>query len=301
MIMSRYQARRTRSLKARRFARGVGLVEVMIALVILAIGFLALGQLQSASVRSAAEARTRTAAVNLAVDKLDELRSFYSRISDADGNGTRDLVIDTDGDGRPDAVAPSFDLIAGGSDTPGEVAAGGTGFNFTRNWQVTPCTLSQAGVVACGGTLTMATADFARVSVRVQWNAADGATATQEVVLEDLVSSTTPMDAAVALSNPATSRESPKVYIQPARIQSTIPIAIGDDAASAASDPQPAIIRDNIVRTQFEVLTFSGSGNDLLAERAFDYTVIGCDCRSMPVPTASSPARRAGSRRFGTA
>lgn len=264
----------------RRRMLGVGLVEVMIAMLILAIGFLALAQLQTAATRSAAESRARTAGVNLANDKLEELRAFLGRATDSNGDGDPDLIVDLDGDGIGDDDALAFDGITSGNDAPDEVGTGTRGFDFTREWVSTPCTIDREGAVECGDTVELDQADFLRVSVRVAWESADGSdTAPEaEVIVEDLVSSSTPLDAAVALSQPVTNRERPKVYIQPSRIQSTIPIAIGDSLDSAASDPQPTIIRDNIVRTQFEVLTFSTDDTGLLAERIFDYTVVGCEC-----------------------
>jgi type IV pilus modification protein PilV len=76
--------------------RGVGLIEVLIALVILAIGFLALAALQGAITRNAADSRARTAATSMAKEKLEELRSFVSGRADANGDGVPDLIIDLD-------------------------------------------------------------------------------------------------------------------------------------------------------------------------------------------------------------
>ena len=68
------------------------------------------------------------------------------------------------------------------------------------------------------------------------------------------------------------------MYITPGRISQTIPIAIGQDVDTAASDPQPTIIRDNIVRTQFEVLTYTRTADGNLADQILDYTLVGCSC-----------------------
>lgn len=267
------------TLRAPRGQRGIGLIEVLIALLILAFGFLALASLQGAATRSAADARARAAATFLAQEKLEELRTFAALEADADGDGELDLIADTDGDGIADAPAPAFDQIAGGGDTPYEVDNGTRGFSFTRNWSATPCEMNMLGAVACGGALGAADADFMRVVVRVAWTSVDRPEQTFEVVLEDSISNSSPLDSAVALNSTTMARESPRVYIQPARLQNTIPIAIGDDRNTAASDPQPNIIRDNVVRTQFDVLTFQREGDDLLAKRNFDYTVLGCQCR----------------------
>ncbi|MCB1635304.1 MAG: prepilin-type N-terminal cleavage/methylation domain-containing protein [Xanthomonadales bacterium] len=262
--------------------RGVGLIEILIALVVLAIGFLALAALQGAVTRNAADSRARAAATLLASEKLEELRSFTASRSDANGDGVPDLIIDLDGDGIGDAVGLSFDQMVSGNDTPAEIDGAQAGFAYTRNWTVTACTMDPTAAVDCAG-VTFADADFIRASVQVVWTSVENAGQTDEIMVHDLISSSSPLDAAVALAEPTRSRDSPKVYVTPGRISQTIPIAIGTDLDTAASDPQPTIIRDNIVRTQFEVLTFSNTDEGALAEKILDYTLVGCSCQQQGV------------------
>lgn len=268
----------------RRHARGVGLIEVMIAMVILAIGLLGLAAMQAATTRATADARARAAATNLAQAKLEEMRTFFSLEADANGDGVPDNVIDTNGDGTPDAPGIAFDQLAGGADAPREAVGVTSGFAFNRVWTVTPCSIAAAGATNCAG-VPVARSDFLRVAVQVTWNSVDRPDTLGRVQVEDIVSRTSPLDSAVALTNATTTRESPQVYVQPARIQGTIPIPIGGSQSSASSDPQPNIIRDNLVRTQFEVLTYATNANGLLAKRAFDYTVVGCSCRQSGLVT----------------
>jgi hypothetical protein len=172
----------------------------------------------------------------------------------------------------------SFDQLISGGDAPDEIDGGLAGFQFTRNWTVTACSMDPDAVVDCDG-VTFADANFLRVSVQVLWASVDRPGDNAEILVHDMISSSSPLDAAVALAEPTRSRESPKVYVTPGRIRQTIPIAIGDDLDTAASDPQPTIIRDNIVRTQFEVLTFSTDETGNLAERILDFTLVGCSCQ----------------------
>lgn len=266
----------------RQHQRGVGLIEVLVALVILAIGFLALAALQGAVTRNAADSRARTAATSMAKEKLEELRSFVSVRADANNDGVPDLVLDLDGDGIADAVGMSFDQLVSGGDAPDELDGGLAGFSFDRNWTVTACSMDPDATVDCDG-VTFADADFLRVSVQVLWSGVERAGDNEEVLVHDLISSISPLDAAVALAEPTRSRDSPKVYVTPGRIRQTIPIAIGDDLDTAASDPQPTIIRDNIVRTQFEVLTFSTDEVGNLAEQILDFTLVGCSCQQQGI------------------
>lgn len=270
----------TRSRPPVRQPRGIGLIEVLIAVLVLSFGLLALGALQAASIRAAAESRARTAGTFLAQEKLEELRVFAALLADADGDGVIDLIVDTDGDGIPDAPAPAFDQLSSGADDLDEITGGASGFRFDRTWSATPCRMNESGAVACGGPIGAAEANFMRIAVRVAWESVGGANATGEVVIEDSIGATSPLDAAVALSNPGRSRESPAVFLRPGFIQNTIPIAVGSDREVAATDPEPTIIRDNVVRTQFEVITVSNNENgDIRADRSFDYTVVGCNCR----------------------
>lgn len=87
---------------------GFTLIEALIALVILSLGLFGLMQIQTRVMAGSGDSRTQTAAVNLAQEKLEELR------------------------------ASDYAAIAGGEDRI-PAAAGGT-TDFTRTWTVTPKT-----------------------------------------------------------------------------------------------------------------------------------------------------------------
>lgn len=67
--------------------RGFTLIEALIALVVLSLGLFGLMQIQTRVMTETGDSKTRTAAVNLAQEKLEELRArSYARIvSDHDG------------------------------------------------------------------------------------------------------------------------------------------------------------------------------------------------------------------------
>jgi type IV pilus modification protein PilV len=65
--------------------RGMTLLEVLVGIVIFAIGILALTQLQGGLARSAADANTRTVAVNIAEDAIERRRGFSRVTQDPDG------------------------------------------------------------------------------------------------------------------------------------------------------------------------------------------------------------------------
>lgn len=84
---------------------GFTLIEALIALVVLSLGLFGLMQIQTRVMTETGDSKTRTAAVNIAQEKLEELR-----------NG-------------------SYDSVVSGGDTV-QAAAGGT-WTFTRSWTVT--------------------------------------------------------------------------------------------------------------------------------------------------------------------
>lgn len=68
-----------------RLQRGLSLVEVFVALLVLSVGLIALAKLQVDLVRGSSDARTRTVALGLAEEKIEDLRTFT--VPDADGAG----------------------------------------------------------------------------------------------------------------------------------------------------------------------------------------------------------------------
>lgn len=107
--------------------RGFTLIEALIALVILSLGLFGLMQIQTRVIAGTGDSKTQTTAVNLAQEKLEELR------------------------------ASDYTAIAGGTDRI-PAAAGGT-TDFTRTWTVTPKTDPPYLVVSVTTTWTRARQD----------------------------------------------------------------------------------------------------------------------------------------------
>ncbi|MGZ8902069.1 MAG: type IV pilus modification PilV family protein [Methylobacter sp.] len=93
----------------RRKLKGFSLIEVMIASVVVALAMLGVARLQGITLQDSADSRMKTHALNLAQDKIEELRNFanqstYSGYSGSDNN-----------------------------------TAVGANSNFTRTWTITDC------------------------------------------------------------------------------------------------------------------------------------------------------------------
>lgn len=114
--------------------RGIGLVEVLLALLVLGVGMLALGRLTALALREIEIGRARAVAVQLAREKFEDLRSFSQL------------------DAGPAGIF-GFDEIgasAGGAETADgrlQLPAGALeidGLRFTREWTTSPLYLCDA-------------------------------------------------------------------------------------------------------------------------------------------------------------
>lgn len=98
---------------------GVSLVEVLVTLVVLGVGLVSIAKLQPTVIEAGSVARARAVAVQLAEQKLEDLRTF-STLSSTGSSAFQ--AIGTNEGGQ---------LNAGNVSVPGINAA------FIRNWQVT--------------------------------------------------------------------------------------------------------------------------------------------------------------------
>lgn len=90
-----------------RTIRGFSLVEVLVTVAVLAIALLALARFQGNLLQESGHAKTRTEAMNVAQDRIEELRTFANQAA--------------------------FSALTAGSDT-----VSGVSETFTRTWTITP-------------------------------------------------------------------------------------------------------------------------------------------------------------------
>lgn len=250
--------------------RGIGLIEVLIAVVVLAFGMLALAALQVRLVQSTADAKARSAAIALAKDKLEEFRAY--------------TTIDSYRAMTSSAAAEAI------NDSGGSLG----GVDFTRSWAVDRYAMQlSAGnpngvfdnTVPLTGALNATTHaennEFKTVTVTVQWTDATGRPNT--VVLEDAIAAIDPQDSARNQRARQNQPRGPEVRIwNPGNEAGVIPIAVGDNSATAATNPKPVNVAragDDSVETRFDVLTYSGlTGGTAVAQSRVETTVVGCTC-----------------------
>lgn len=260
--------------------RGFSMIEVLIAVVVLGFGLMALAALQTTIIRSSAETKAQTVALQLAKDKIEDLRSFqnlagYKAVTSSAANETL-------------------------NDASGNLS----NVNFTRSWvverfayhpssgtfvSVTPLT----GDTPTGGNPAIYVVDneYKTIAVIVNWTDANGVT--QSVRLDDAIAALSPGDGSkVVLNNANTSQaRKPQVRIyNPGLTGGVIPVAIGNGSSTAASNPTPVFTGSSTVaaETLFEILTYSGTTGSVVAQSRVETAVVGCTCSSASAPTATS-------------
>lgn len=292
--------------------RGFSLIEVLIAVVIMSVGLLALATLQLGIIRSSAEAKAQTLAVNIARDKLEDLTS-YRIVNEATGvscpsaNDSYQCIT---------SAAAAESLNDDGNGSYG-------GVNYSRTWTVDRCTGAVGGTFTCGQANTSAWTgstprnEFKNMTVTVSWT--DATSGPQSVAVKNAVGAIDPSDIALIqkLFTPLTPKSAQGKIWDPGTVSGVIPIAVGAGTSSAATNPKPEVIAGNsVVETRFDVLTYSGLNSGTAdAQARVETAVVGCSCKFatlastarglrpaywngvryvVPVPTSAAPPATVG-------
>ncbi|WP_411886941.1 prepilin-type N-terminal cleavage/methylation domain-containing protein [Hydrocarboniphaga effusa] len=173
--------------------RGLGLVEVLLALLVLGIGMLALGRLTALALREIEIGRARAVAVQLAREKLEDLRSFAQLESGPAGIFGFDEIGSSDGGAETELG--NLQLPAGGLEIDG--------LKFTREWTIRPFYLCDAETAATEeACIPGRRADLLWITMTLSWIDLSGAAGS--VIVEAAIAAFEP-----ALSSQALLRPSP--------------------------------------------------------------------------------------------
>lgn len=277
-----------------RKSKGFTLVEVMVTLVVLAIGILALSQLQSVLIRSTSDANSRSVAVAIAQEKIDDLKSFPN------------LTVGSTTDAIPDTWAAgiarenlAFEHITGGANgTGGEIPPGTITvdpFDYTLDWDVTDyyyvdknefVTARTAAEIVADGDTVPDLADKKLVTVNVAW--VNESNETETVSLQTIVDGYAPLLTAVE-DNPKDGGTPPKVKYVPELAPDVIDTRV--DTASnkfrQTSKPLPDVVKtgqNSNTLVTFEVVTYSENTNpdlpfDFFEDSRDEYITLDCKCQ----------------------
>jgi prepilin-type N-terminal cleavage/methylation domain-containing protein len=262
--------------------KGFGLIEVMVALVILAVGILGISKLQGTLIRNSSDANQRAVAVSIAQQKIDDLKSFAK------------LTVGSATDAVPDTwvpgIAPSLLSYAhiannkGGTigkadaTTPFAVTVGGNSYLLSwnvANYYYTGAPLLPTTPVSAGNDI-----DFKQVAINVAWTAENGTS--QNIVLNTVIDSYAPSFTALA-NNSSSGGIPPQASYTPELAPDVIDITVdtGSGTKRQTSKPLPDAVKtgqDSNTSVTFEVVSYFQDGSDYFQNRQEEFQTVDCTC-----------------------
>ncbi len=238
--------------------KGIGIIEVMIAAVIFALGSIAIIQLQGNFFKSTGAAHSHAVAMNLAEEKLEDLRALedFTVIDDNTGGNIActNLLLPS---GASAACATSANVIAEANT------------EYELSWEVTDYYYN------VGALSTVPAGNIAQkdINILVTWTDADGSA--QTATANTIINSASVGSGGVLVSNAGGSGEQPEVPYTPSIDDRVTPITVGTQSKRETLVPTSDVV-DGYSRTEFQAFTYN-SNNILLREEEFQN--VACDCR----------------------
>ncbi len=273
-----------------RLQRGLSLVEVFVALLVLSVGLIALAKLQVDLVRGSSDARTRTLALSLAEEKVEDLRTFARTDGDGTWNPTNaadpTFVMAWSYVNGPAITTPadtSCSPACTGGRIPPQTAYSSTlevaGVRFKRTWEVAPRDFTGTGPI------TSRTKD---VRVTVAWQNEMGVE--QQVNVLANVVEIPPGNVALA-SEPLNERpDGPQIAYTPGEAPEIIHIPVGSGDKRETTKPLPEVLAqgDYAHQVTFDVVNYSSSNR---VERREEFVTVNCRCTLGTTGRGRTPAR----------
>lgn len=255
-----------------RLQRGLSLVEVFVALLVLSVGLIALAKLQVDLVRGSADARARTVALSLAEEKVEDLRTFVL----ADGAGSWSIS----------ANPMAWSYIA--SNTGGRIAPQTTysstlevaGVRFMRTWTAAARDFTGTGPI------TSRTKD---VTVTVSWQNEAGATQSVNQIVN--IVEIPPGNVALASEPVADRPDGPVIGYTPGEAPQIIAIPIdGSGGKRETTKPLPEVLAqgDYAHQVTFDVVNYTSQN---LVDRREEFVTVNCRCTLGAAGRGRTPAR----------
>lgn len=180
----------------RRHQLGFSLLEVLITLIVLGIGLISLAKFQGTVLVDNDLAKARVIAVQLAEEKLEDLRQYEELVT------IDPVTLEVDADCTAGTIR--YDCIddnAGGAIEDGLVIV--SAVDFTRTWEVTDyCydrTLPKTAATTITADCKFPYPDYKLITVTVEWTDQDGEA--RDVVLNTIISATDPAKSGRVLEN----------------------------------------------------------------------------------------------------
>jgi prepilin-type N-terminal cleavage/methylation domain-containing protein len=255
--------------------QGFSLIEVLIAAAVMAVGLMALAALQASIARNAADARARSQVAAFADLVIERQRSAAS--------GGFNMVPATDRWTAAELAA--VQASAGISDLTVTLAS--THFEG-RTGNFVACN------AACGAALPDSAPQYKQIRVEATWRDVSGEArrfnVTSVLSPRTVGDSRLPYNSATSGNNGSGKR--PVVRTDTPVQTGVIPIAIGDNTDTAATNPRPEIAgkknNESVVGTSYEVLTYRNEdASTVQTQRRVENKVIACTCNTSAAPTGA--------------
>ena len=241
------------TLPFRNKSRGVTLIEILVAILVMAVALLALANLQTKISRSASNAKGRTVAVYLAEQQIETMRNYDAVES---GFGTA-----------------AFEDIADSTSTLLSTVAG---TNYSVSWLVTDYWFDVTGAnLLTSAPVVGQTPDFKAVTVTADWQDVSDDPNTQ-VVVRGIISSVDPTQSGRLVAG-GSEHQKPIAEYRPGYLPEVVPIMLGNDLSRESTGLSNVVINkgSNIV-SKFDVVTYNNTNNR--EAKRDQFTVVNCVC-----------------------
>ena len=270
--------------------RGLSLVEVFVALLVLSVGLIALAKLQVDLVRGSSDARTRTIALSLAEEKVEDLRTFARTDGAVTWSVTANPMAWSYLNGPAITTPPtppdtSCSPACTGGRIPPQTAYSSTlevaGVRFKRTWEVDDRDFNN---VASG--ITSRTKD-ARVTV--SWQNEMGVE--QQVNMFANVVEIPPGNVALASQPVADRPDPPQIAYTPGVAPEVIGIPIDTGTGKRETTKPLPVIKKTADSTTvtFDVVNYSADTNTV--SRREEFVTITCKCTFNGTGRGRTPAK----------
>lgn len=270
--------------------RGFSMIEALFSALILGIALLALAGFQAVALQDSSLVKARSVAVNLAQEKLDDLKSF-TYLTDGDFSDDGSTTSSTNLCGLGNFCFSEIDDNAGGQEeTDGDLilpsgAISGYIDNYTLSWDVAcyaESTAAQLGIVDCadpdGDPTTDDIPNAKLVTVTLSWTDSKGTA--QSVFLQGIIYAMDPSKVARAALNPV-STQKPKQSYTPIGVPDAVPVPIstGDGKFKESSKPLPDVSSKGYsLRTEFDAVSYTTAGGSTKKDSQLEFATVNCVC-----------------------
>lgn len=276
-----------------RFSSGFSLIEILIAIVVFAIGMMALAQFQGSLTRSNAAAMQRTTAINMAEEIIEDQQGFISMGSDPSNDfpSYEDL-------GKNWSACPETYRLAESS-TCRTTTAEREGVSMGVTEMVTDFyhdfdnTSAADDGFSGSNTLDKYYSDFKVYSLQITWmptgspdwwlsdtQAVSAGDLNAEVIsVSTILKSSASQTSAVVVTQESNGQISPLKPYSPGLRPDVVGLDLGDNRFKESLTPMPDVTSvDEYVETNFDVITYSQTGDSSIFLRLENFKSVTCQC-----------------------